>query len=233
MLGQKYPHIRASDNLFFIYFLLLTFYFFISNFTLLLFFNVDWRKEHKLKQTATTIDGDNCEQFDGTGDNLQDFDGNRATPATSVSFSSIDLRYFRLGFVLKFDIVDFQKLNTYWLISNGYVGDMNNQLGLRSFWLLFLCGDFWSCCGVVLLCGVLCWACWFVVPVGFGGFWRGVFLLLFFGWVVFCLLAFCFFGQPFSKGSNRWGLCCLCCVSSACSQAVLYTSLVEINNEYK
>ena len=50
------------------------------------------------------------EVFDGT-DESEDLDGNPTTPASRlIPISSIYFRYFRLGFVLEFDIVDFQKL---------------------------------------------------------------------------------------------------------------------------
>ena len=63
--------------------------------------------------------GDSSEVFDGTDDS-EDLDGSPTTPHDSgessntdlvnrTQLSSIYLRYFRLGFVLKFDIVDFQK----------------------------------------------------------------------------------------------------------------------------
>ncbi|KAK0590817.1 hypothetical protein LWI29_032041 [Acer saccharum] len=72
-------------------------------------------REKELKQD-NFIDGDNREVVDGTGNNCEDFDGSHKTPTTRRTDFSQDLRYFRLGFVFKYDIVDFLKFISFWLV---------------------------------------------------------------------------------------------------------------------
>ncbi|KAK0601411.1 hypothetical protein LWI29_024047 [Acer saccharum] len=72
-------------------------------------------REKELKQD-NFIDGDNREVVDGTGNNCEDFDGSHKTPATRRTDFSQDLRYFHLGFVFKYDIADFLKFISFWLV---------------------------------------------------------------------------------------------------------------------